>query len=86
MDNINICDLLEEYADILKSQGALIGAVGSLSERGYNVSSLEAQIQELEFEAAEVSSQIVQAFVDAKKNTVREVNREAEMARAFGSH
>lgn len=72
MDNntsskFDICDSLEAYADILKKQGALIGEVESLRDRGYNVTSLEAQIQELEFEAAEVSSEIVQAFVNMRK-------------------
>jgi hypothetical protein len=63
----DICGALEAYADILKAQGALTGAVESLREHGYNVTSLEAQIQSLEYEAADVSSEIVQAFVDMRK-------------------
>jgi hypothetical protein len=70
----DICGALEAYADILKAQGALTGAVESLREHGYNVTSLEAQIQELEFEAADVSSEIVQAFVDMRKGVYNDTD------------
>lgn len=70
----DICDSLEEYAAILKKQGSLVGEVLALQGRGYDVSSLEAKIQELEYEAADVSSEIVQAFVDMRKGVYNDTD------------
>jgi len=70
----DICDSLDEYADIRKQQGELTGQLEILraaGQTGYAVDSLEAQIQQLEFDAAAVSSEIVQTFVEMRKRIAR---------------
>jgi hypothetical protein len=70
----DICDSLDEYTDIRKQQGELTGRLEILravGQTGYAVDSLEAQIQKLEFEAAAVSSEIVQTFVEMRKRIAR---------------
>ena len=81
MDNTNtsapkfdICDSMDEYTDIRKQQGALADRLEThraAGKTGYMVDSLEAQIQKLEFEAAVVSSEIVQTFVEMRKHIAR---------------
>ena len=82
MDNTNtsapkfdICDSMDEYTDIRKQQGALADTLTRLNlvwtPTSYVVSSIEAQIQQLEFDAAAVSSEIVQTFVEMRKRIAR---------------
>lgn len=70
----DICDSMDEYSDIRKQQGELTGQLEILraaGQTGYAVDSLEAQIQQLEFDAAAVSSEIVQTFVEMRKRIAR---------------
>lgn len=70
----DICDSLDEYTDIRKRQGALADQFENLrsaGQTGYAVDSLADAIQNLEFQAAAVSSEIVQTFVEMRKRIAR---------------
>ena len=56
----DICDSLDELDDIRKTQGALETSIG-----------MDEKIQKLEFDAAAITSEIVQHFVDMRHRIAR---------------
>ena len=73
-ETFDICDALDDVSEIRKNQADLKGILVHL--RGEPVHSqrtedLQNQIQELEFEAAEIYCEIVQQFVDMKNRIAR---------------
>ena len=76
--NLNICDSLEELNEIREIQSIIRQSVTALkTDRTdsdtvrYTIASLNREAQDLEYDAAEIESTIVQAFVNLQKRVAQ---------------